>query len=263
MKRKGFTLIELLVVIAIIALLMSILMPALARVKELANRVVCGTNCSGIVKSMMVYANDDESGRMPRAGYSGGGWGAPGDMAWSADVTTTPPGDPFPKDTATITASLYLLVKYDFTTPRQFMCKSDVGTEEFKEAPPEAFWDFGGNPGKACSYSYHMPYSCDTSTLGLGLTSATEPSMAVVADRNPYGDDTYGGNCIAHQGDGQNVAFLDTHVKFHPTPAVALNDDNIYTYQDGPDIGAGAIPEVGDGPDNREDSLLVSEIPIP
>jgi len=43
-RRKGFTLIELLVVIAIIALLMAILMPALARVKEQARTVACLAN---------------------------------------------------------------------------------------------------------------------------------------------------------------------------------------------------------------------------
>ena len=58
MRKKGFTLVELLVVIAIIALLMGILMPALARVRLIAYRMVCGSNLSGIGKAIMLYAGD-------------------------------------------------------------------------------------------------------------------------------------------------------------------------------------------------------------
>ncbi len=67
MKKKGFTLVELLVVIAIIALLMGILMPALARVRAIAFRMVCGSNLSGIGKAMLIYANDYED-EFPQGG---------------------------------------------------------------------------------------------------------------------------------------------------------------------------------------------------
>lgn len=54
----GFTLVELLVVIAIIALLVSILLPALAAAKELANRSVCLSHLNAAGKGRLVYENE-------------------------------------------------------------------------------------------------------------------------------------------------------------------------------------------------------------
>jgi len=60
-RRKGFTLIELLVVIAIIALLMSILMPALSRVKKQAQSVACMSRLKSWGMLFKLYT-DDNSG---------------------------------------------------------------------------------------------------------------------------------------------------------------------------------------------------------
>ena len=55
-RKKGFTLIELLVVVAIIALLLSILMPALNSVKERGKRVVCLNNLRQLGMANYIYA---------------------------------------------------------------------------------------------------------------------------------------------------------------------------------------------------------------
>jgi len=64
MRKKGFTLIELLVVIAIIALLLSILMPALSQVKKQAQNVVCKSNLHQWGLTWKMYT-EDHKGKFP------------------------------------------------------------------------------------------------------------------------------------------------------------------------------------------------------
>lgn len=72
-RRRGFTLIELLVVIAIIALLMSILMPALARVKDQARTVGCLSNLKQWNLIFAMYVEENK-GQFPSGTTAQGFW---------------------------------------------------------------------------------------------------------------------------------------------------------------------------------------------
>jgi prepilin-type N-terminal cleavage/methylation domain-containing protein len=282
MKKKGFTLVELLVVIAIIAMLLAILMPALSKVRQLAQRIMCSTNLSGIGKAMLTYSTDDKYESYPIAGSSGAYWdkgngSKAGTCTWDWRDPKAFPETATPPLKTTVSACLYLLIKYADVSANQFICPgSDLKKFELRNYDMGTFtgtstdvWDFGaktnekpaGSRGKGHqSYSYEMPLIFtgavainSTTPTNHHVTSSSNPSKAVMADRNPFWqyqcdvhttalpymwDSTNNriftasiakGNSTYHQTDGQNVLYVDNHSKFEKSANCGIESDNIYT----------------------------------
>jgi prepilin-type N-terminal cleavage/methylation domain-containing protein len=164
-------------------------------------------------------------------------------------------------------------------------------------------------PGQYCSYAYHVPYAnpgtSPTTDLAFPLRSDSNPGSPACADRNPYWDknalvylngsdcavgstedppsctleggykdEAKTGNAAPHQRDGQNVLYVDTHVRFEKYPNVGLTKDNIYKPWESSSIPSdnckrelGITSMCGDqkdgttyvAPFNEQDAFLTSE----
>lgn len=212
-QRSAFTLIELLVVVAIIALLISILLPSLARARELSRRSVCAANLKGMGTGFYTYANENndiwpiaDGATATTEGvsvitYAGNMMGSK--RGSNADITAGETfGYPTPGETAISNSrNLWTLIRLQISSPKSFVCPStDDGPND--EDTPQAYWDFGrGNATSAradatmsatawkqCSYGYQVPYG-----LRGRPSSDRDQRMPMAADKGPYSGKLDGG----------------------------------------------------------------------
>ncbi len=206
-ERSGFTLIELLVVVAIIALLISILLPSLARARELAKRTTCAANMSGAGKGFYTYATEN-----------GDVWpiAAPNSMMNQNQTAVTYynqtghfggallAGDPASQamgaywNFLSTSRNMWMLVKSGGTSPKSFICPSSSDSPDTVDNPAD-FWDFpalsgdvtanrgwtamtGPNNEDSVSYGYQVPYGQKGKP-----TTEVDQRMALCGDKGPYG----------------------------------------------------------------------------
>lgn len=124
-RRRGFTLVELLVVIGIIALLISILLPALNGARKKAQAVACASNMRQIYMAM-VFFSQEHKGHLPRPFLVGELSSNPQIAevcAWAQKV----PGASGHIDLQNDKGALWPYIKGQDTRAKLLMCPGDTG----------------------------------------------------------------------------------------------------------------------------------------
>lgn len=243
-RSHGFTLVELLVVIGIIALLISILLPALNAAKERANRVKCCSNLKQIGTSMQLYANDNKS--FPRVYFTNlmlpvalneqwtGGAGTNHPLPTAFPLPATP--NVAPLGYASVTASMFLLIKTTDMTSAMFICPSSPQEADTYGIQGDVTQVCNFSGGNNLSYSFANMFPDQNAVLkGYKWSPSASSDFAIAADRVGRGAEnavsqltpsspqnaTQSGipyqtqaNSANHSSEGQNVLFNDGHAEW-------------------------------------------------
>ncbi|MBS3734432.1 MAG: type II secretion system protein [Phycisphaerae bacterium] len=259
-RKQGFTLIELLVVISIIAVLVSILMPALTKANELMNRSACGMNLNSIGRAIAMYRTEADGNSFPWIAANGDsqGWQASGTAGGDDDIYSL---------STNLVNNLCLLVERGTIGYKAFLCPS-----EGRSAPgrgdansDHGFYvhpgDDGGNSAEwFIDYGYHIGsnyWGSDDVPAGAEF-AAGQRRGAILGDRchgeasmsDEWNHDDAMVNLlttdysVARESGKKDTDSGNTFVNY--------GGDNPYT-NGGGELGGGTI---GGTPDDGEDAVL-------
>jgi prepilin-type N-terminal cleavage/methylation domain-containing protein/prepilin-type processing-associated H-X9-DG protein len=257
-RYSGFTLIEILVCIAIMAILMSLLLPTLERVRHRAYITDCASNLRQVGQYIAQYENDNH-GNFPRTVYVPGAPIVNGTGINAVDPFVA--GGPSAND---MTAAIFLLMRVQHIPPTILYCPYDDVLEfEADRADPQTHSNFTSYK-KNLGYSFANPYpDAAAAAKGYRLTNRMGAEFALAADINPgidAHDDVTVPNASSpfivqrkaisdsHEKDGQNVLYGDGHVTWNKSVFCGLHGDNIYTNHNG---------QIDASPSDKEDSILL------
>lgn len=208
-RRAAFTLIELLVVISIIAVLVSILMPSLAKAKSMAKQVTCLTRINGQMKGVLMYASE-ESDMIPAGpGFPmplpGGASGPPlnsiaSNMMWMG------PAQCYSGDG--------ILIHRNLVQPKMMFCPDDNSgdpTQELAKLEQKSF-DIAYGSYMYRQYDGQEPGPTPRTRLSdLGRNAKGNRATAMLLDMNSLLGIPGAPDRVNHQGLKVSVAFADSH----------------------------------------------------